>query len=66
MDLSNTKYGVIIIHTVRKQFYGYTKQGVEKAKLERELKGMFDHPYNREYKYMARNKNIPNCPIIIH
>ena len=63
VELRNTEYGVVSVHTTRKQFGGYIDQEVEKEKLERDLKGMTGHPTDHKYKDAASKKLPPNCPI---
>ena len=53
-------------YILRKQFEGYTKQEVEKAKLAHELQVMVDHYSDRGYKDILSNKLLPNCLITTH
>ena len=66
IEFRETQPGLMIVHTVRKQFEIYTNQEVDKSKLSRELQGMFGHPSHREYKDILSNKLLQKRPFTIH
>ena len=66
VDLNKIESRVMIVHTIRKLFEGYTKKYLYKSKLKCELKCMVGHPSDREYKDMVNNKLLPNFPIPIY
>ena len=50
----------LIVYIVRKQLEGYTNQDEDRTKLGREVQATIVNPLEREYKYMASNKILPN------
>ena len=60
---SKNSEAVNMLHTVRMKYEGYTKKGVEAYILVRKLQARFGHPSDAEFKNMARDKLLKNCPV---
>ncbi len=54
---------VTLVQTVRGNYEGYTKREVLKAKEVRRAQAMMGNPSEKDYKTMASNNLIPECPI---
>ena len=55
-----------MVNTVHKNFEGYTKHDLEKAKEARRLQGMVGNPTERKIVGIVREKLIASCPITVH
>jgi hypothetical protein len=56
---------MVMVNTVYRNFEGYTKQDLEKAKEARRLQGMVGNPTEREFIGMVCEKLIANCPVTV-
>jgi len=54
---------VSLVQTMRRNYEGYTKHEVLKAKEARRAQAMLDNPSEAEYKGMVSHNLIPNCPV---
>ena len=54
---------VSYIQMVRGNYEGYTKQEVTQAKEAHRVQAMMGNPSEKDYKGMASNNLITNCPI---
>ena len=52
------------IHTVHKNYEGFTKRYVERDVLSREAAGLIGHPSERDIKYLV-SINLTDCPVTI-
>ena len=57
MELSKKDSGLVVVHTLRKQFEGYTKQDMEKAKLACDLQGMVGQPTEQNKRIWRETKS---------
>jgi hypothetical protein len=54
-----------MVNTTLKNFEGYTKHDLEKAKEARRLQGMVGNPTECKFAGMVHEKLIANCPITV-
>ena len=52
-----------LIQTVKENEIGYAKRELDQAKLARKLYGMVGHPSIKDYKWMAQEGALLNCPV---
>ena len=52
-----------LIQTVKENEIGYAKRELDQAKLARKIYGMVGHPSIKDYKWMAQEGALLNCPV---
>jgi hypothetical protein len=60
---SETQTGRMHVQTVQKNYKGLTKKDIIKAKEARQAQGLIGNPSKKDFKGMASNHLIPNCPV---
>eukprot|EP00804_Cyclotella_cryptica_P007870 CCRYP_001432-RA/>CCRYP_001432-RA protein AED:0.43 eAED:0.43 QI:0/0/0/1/1/1/2/0/246 len=61
-----SKHGMDMVQTLRKNFKGFTKRQVEDAKQARDVQAMMAHPSNSAMRHMVSQTNaVTSCPVTV-